>query len=99
MYTSTGGGIIGAGSRPPVAAATARLLDVAEGVFDALPQADAYPLPARGHVAFVVLGYDGFRRMEQAERGLRPGDGPAGALYAAMQDVIAALRAADPAGA
>jgi hypothetical protein len=103
MYTSTGGGIIGAGSRPEVATVTARLLEVAERCLDAMPAADAADtadtaavaaLPAAGHVAFVALTRGAMRRVEVPEDEAQERPGPAHDLYTATHDVITQLRLA-----
>ncbi len=95
MYTSTGGGIIGAGARPAVRAATGRLLDVAEAGLAGLPLVDACPLPSRGNVGLVILARDGSHRIEASEDALAVGPGIVARLYAAAQDVITQLQLVD----
>jgi hypothetical protein len=55
MYYSTGGGMIGAGARADVAAATHRWLEVARGSLDRLSPVTDPPLPAEGMAQFVVV--------------------------------------------
>lgn len=101
MYTSTGGGIIGAGSRPEVAAVTARLLEAAERCLDAMTAADTADLaalPAVGHVAFVALTRGAMRRVEVPEDEAQERPGPAHDLYLATHDVITQLRLAGARG-
>ena len=98
LYWGSGGGILGEGSGQPVAAAATRLLEVAERVLDVLPEADRIALPVTGSLAFLVLAYEGMRRLEVAEaETLKAGPGAAHELHVATQDVIAALRLADAA--
>jgi hypothetical protein len=100
LYTSRGGGIIGAGSRPEVAAASANLLATCEGALDGLPQAAAVSLPPPGHVAWTVLARDGNHRLEALEaeaeaEATAGGPGVAGSLFVATHAVITALRLAE----
>jgi hypothetical protein len=95
LYTSVGGGMLGAGELPAVREAASRLLHVAERELDEVPHADAAPLPAPGHVAFVVLGHDGMRRVEVPERDAMTLPGVARELYMAAQAVVTQLRLAD----
>jgi hypothetical protein len=70
MYTSGGGGVIGAGQHKGPADASRRFLAVLQANLDLLPGAGACPLPEAETVAFVVLTYDGIRRLEVSERQL-----------------------------
>jgi len=98
LYTGSGGGILGAGAEPRVASAAGQLLDVAERVLEALPPADRIALPATGSVAFLVLTYEGMRRLEVPEAEAQGSTGAAHELYVATRDVVAELRLADAAG-
>ena len=100
LYTSSAGGILGAGAEPRVASAAGQLLEVAERVLDALPVADRIALPPAGSVAFLVLTWEGMRRLEvpEAEAQGKAGMGAAQELYAAARDVVAELRLVDAAG-
>lgn len=99
LYTGTGGAILGAGTQAAVAAAAGLLLEAAERVLDALPAADRIALPAAGSLAFLVLTYDGMRRLEVPEAEARDSAaGAAGAaheLYVATRNVVAELRLAE----
>jgi hypothetical protein len=95
LYTSVGGGMLGGGRVAGVREATDGLLDVAERVLDDVPPATATPLPGTGHVAFVVLAFDGLHRLEVAERDAMTVPGPAHDLYLAAQGVIGQLRQVD----
>ena len=97
MYTSTGGGTIGAGEHAAVAAATQRLLDEVQrnlGLFEAHDDAD---LPAAGFVRLHVLAPSVGRHADvpedafwgRADHELTP-------VIAAVQDVVSAIRTAAP---
>ena len=92
LYTSTGGGMLGGGRLPAVREATERLLDLAEARLDDVPPATETPLPAAGHVAFVILTFDGRRRLEVPERDAMTVAGAAHDLYVAAQAVVTQLR-------
>jgi hypothetical protein len=59
MYTSVGGGTIGAGSHAAVVEATHSLLSVVEAHIDAFARADDSSLPPPGSVRFHVVTPDG----------------------------------------
>lgn len=99
LYSGVGGGIVGAGSVPAVAAAAGSLLDVAERVLDALPAADKVALPPVGSVAFLVMTYGGMHRIEVPEAEvMEVAAGSVHELYVATGDVVTELRRADAAG-
>jgi hypothetical protein len=95
LYTSVGGGTIGAGAHEPVAAATRRLLDVVDSQLALFARADDGALPEAGSVRFHVLGFTGSLAADvsedcfwgRAEHALTP-------TIAATQEVITAIRAA-----
>jgi hypothetical protein len=96
LYTSRGGGIIGAGTRPAVAAASARLLEACEAGLDRIPAVSEAALPPRGRVAWTVLTRAGMRRLTAREPSPADGQELALTLFLATHDVIAALREAQP---
>src|SRR5665213_4024849 len=67
MYTSTGGGTIGAGERPAVAASTQQLLAVVQAHLDAFASADDGTLPEQGWVRLHVLTDQMPRRADVSE--------------------------------
>lgn len=100
LYAGGGGAILGAGARSAVAAVAGQLLETAERVLDALPAADRIALPEAGSVAFLVLTWEGMRRLEVPEAvALDSKAGPPHELYVATRDVVAELRLADVARA
>jgi hypothetical protein len=97
MYTSVGGGTIGAGEHAAVASATHRALAVVQEHLASFRHADDKQLPPTGVVRFHVLTISGARRAdvpedsfwERAPHDLMP-------VIAATQDLIAAIRQASP---
>ncbi len=96
LYTSTGGGMLGAGRVPAVREATTHLLDLAEQHLDQVPPATEAPLPSLGNVAFVVLTFEGMRRLELPERDAMTIAGAAHDLYVAAQAVVGQMRQVEP---
>ena len=97
MYTSSGGGTIGAGEHPHVAAATQRLLAEVQAHLDLFDHKDDGTLPPRGAVRLHVLTPTTVRRADvsdkvfwgEAEHALTP-------VITKVQDVISAMRTATP---
>lgn len=97
VYTSTGGGVVGGGFRPDVAASTQRLLAMAQAHLDSFVADDDGGLPQDGMVRFHVLTGATARFAdipEDAFWGKAPH--PLLPLIMAVQDVIGGLRNADP---
>src|SRR5262245_49499282 len=93
LYTSSGGGLIGAGDHASVAEANRAFLAAIEGARAAIPVTDEYPLPGDGEIRFSVRWPDGTRGSAVAEdEALAAGDHPLSAAFAAGHDVISALR-------
>ena len=99
LYTSEGGGVIGGGEHPPVAAASRQFLVEAEATETGLSPAESanVDLPPAGIVSFVVLGYSGTQIGAADEHELASVQHPLSRLYAAGQDVITTLREAEEA--
>lgn len=94
LYRSAGAGVIGGDVRPGVAEAARALVAQAQGRLGDLRPANGFPLPARGDVRFAVLTPDGALTGGDQEAALARGGRPLSPLFAAGQDVIAALRKA-----
>ena len=92
MYTSGGGGVIGAGAHEGPAAASRRLLLELQAHLDLFPPAEACPLPGPDAVAFVVLTFDGIRRAESPEARLSDPTEPLYGPWLAANDVITEVR-------
>jgi hypothetical protein len=101
MYTSTGGGVIGAGEHGAVWDAAVRLLDVAGGAAAFLRVTDEPPpVPGPGAVRLSVRTFDGTLSNEVAEETLQRGRHALSPFYAAAQDVLTEVRlATETAGA
>lgn len=92
MYTSTGGGTIGAGGRPGIEAAGAALLRTAQTHLDRFERVDAPGPPVAGGVVYWVLTYAGLRAAAHDAAG-PPVDAPhLQELGAAFQDYVTAFR-------
>ena len=100
MYTSTGGGVIGAGEHAAVRAEATRFRTVVADSRNLLTRSDAFPLPALGEVRFQArIGDDGFSGAAP-ESALRGGRHPLSTVYAAGQDLLTEIRlASETAGA
>lgn len=94
MYTSTGGGIIGMGFHPSIAAAGLALIGCGQSFLDVLPKAVQFPLPRLQHVAFRIVTRTGVHSAEFEEAATRD-DSPISPLYLAGQHVITNMRALD----
>ena len=95
LYTSTGGGTIGAGAHEHVAAASRAFLDRVDGALDLLVPASSFPLPSTGRVRFCVLTFDGGRTAEADEQDLGEGRHPLSGVFLAGHDVLTELREID----
>ena len=95
LYTSTGGGTIGAGTHENVASASQAFLDRVDGALDLLVPASSFPLPSTGRVRFCVLTFDGGRTAEADEQDLGEGRHPLSGVFLAGHDVITQLREAE----
>jgi hypothetical protein len=91
MYTSTGGGMIGAGQHKIIHMPAARFLKTVEALHESLEPATEAPLPGAGEAAVVALTYGGMRRALVEMRLLSPKD-PLARAWVAGQDLITALR-------
>jgi len=96
MYFSNGGGMIGAGQHPEVAARTRGWLVLAEKVLDELPEKTGeVPLPDEGTTQLVAVTESGLRAARAPEEELGGGGHPLSALFYAGHDVITAIRLVD----
>jgi hypothetical protein len=92
LYLSTGGGVIGGGAHPQVAAATRRLLGIVERYLAQIPASTQTALPAVGRVALRALTYHGRHVAEAAEDDLGYQRHPLWPVFHAAHDVITELR-------
>ena len=97
MYTSTGGGVIGAGAHAAVRGEAARFRTVIADSRGLLTPSADFPLPAPGEVRFQArIGQDGFTAAAP-ESALRAGRHPLSTVYAAGQDLLTEIRLASEA--
>lgn len=92
LYTSTGGGVIGAGAHAPVRAANRRLMQVANDHLDEFAPATAAPVPDRDRLAIVIRTANGLRRAEVTYEELKGSLAPGQAVFDAANDVMTAVR-------
>ena len=91
MYTSAGGGMIGAGQHQSIHMPAARFLKTVEAIAASLARATEAPLPGAGEAAIVALTYEGMRR-GLVELKLLSAKDPFARAWVAGQDLITALR-------
>jgi hypothetical protein len=95
LYTSTGGGIIGGGEHPQVAAASRRLLEVVERHLPEMPASTDTTLPTAGRVALRALTSQDCRGVDTAEDDLGYGRHALSPVFHAAHEVITQLRLVD----
>jgi len=94
MYTSTGGGVIGAGEHAAVRAEATRFRTVVADSRNLLSRTTEFPLPGAGEVRFQArIGEVGFSGAAP-ESALRGGRDPLSTVYAAGQDLLTEIRLA-----
>lgn len=97
MYTSTGGGVIGAGEHAAVRAEATRFRAVIADARGLLTRSTDFPLPEPGEVRFQArIGDDGFSGAAP-ESALRGGRHPLSTVYAAGEDLLTEIRLASEA--
>jgi hypothetical protein len=96
MYTSHGGGIIGAGEHEHVVAVTRRVLELAALQQVSIPLVTDDRLPLPGNVQFSVLTRQGVRSDTADEVELDNKTHPLSPLFFAIQDVVTELGRVDP---
>jgi hypothetical protein len=97
LYTSTGGGVIGAGAHTPVRDANRRLMQVANEHLNEFGPTTEAPIPARDHLAIVIRTSDGLRRAEASYVGVQRGIAHGQAVFNAANDVLTAIHLVTPA--
>jgi hypothetical protein len=95
LYFSNGGGMIGGGEHPQIAAAAQRLVEVAVRVLGHLAQANDFPLPPEGMTQLIAVTPGGSWSANVAEAELGSGGHELSVLFFAAQDVITELRLVD----
>ena len=95
LYTSTGGGIIGAGFHAAVATATRSLLRTVEQHLDQMPPAGPDELPGPDWVVLRALTHQGQRAVLAEEDELGYNRHPLSPVFHAFHEVITQLRLLD----
>lgn len=98
MYTSVGGGTIGAGAHEVVRRANEQLLEVVEHEVLAHLGPDPGTHPPPGYVRFHVLGADSLDGIDVPEEAFWGAPGTGGNLVDAAQHLITAMRTVAPDG-
>ncbi len=88
LYTSTGGGVIGAGSKEHVRKASRRLIEVAGQHAKDLPYVTEFPEPAPGNLRFSLLSARGVRAIEAGENEVTTTQHPLFPVFAAWNDLV-----------
>ena len=96
MYTSHGGGIIGAGEHEHVADVTRRVLGLAQLLSEDMSLAADESVPEVGRVTFYLLAPNGLLSATADEFELDRRAHPMSPLFFAIQDVVAELGRVDP---
>lgn len=96
MYTSVGGGVIGAGSHAAVRAAADQFRVAASESRTLLQRTQDFPLPQPGEIRFQARTAEGGFTGAAAEQALRTGRHPLSPLYAAGQDLVTEIRLSTP---
>jgi hypothetical protein len=97
MYTSAGGGTIGAGGRPGIDAAAATLLRTAEEQLDRFTPVGAESGPHPGRVRYWALTRAGLLAIDHSAEGPPEGDPGLAALGDAFQEYVTQFRLLDEA--
>ncbi len=92
LYFSSGGGIIGSGEALPVARASRRVVEAAEGFLKGLPPVEGYPLPQTGQAQFILLTFGGPHITQADEQDLGYGRHALSPLFYCAQEVISQVR-------
>lgn len=92
MYYSSGGGNIGCGSFPKVAAASREFIGAAEQRLSLIPATFVCTMPRPGNVSFHLLTFDGFHSIELPEPEPPYAPEPLTMLYGFGQEVITQIR-------
>ena len=92
LYTSTGGGMVGAGQHAAVVEVSTWILDEAERSLSLLSPVETLPLPDQNTVRFNVLTFASPRTAVGVPDDLARGESPLSPLFLAGNDVITQLR-------
>lgn len=91
LYTSTGGGVIGAGAHAPVREANRRLMLAAQEHLEEFSPTTEAPIPADGRLAVIIRTTEGLRRAEVSYADLVDRRARGQAVFDAANDVTTAI--------
>lgn len=92
LYLSAGGGSIGAGAQPAVAAATHALITTAEASLGSFPLNDTDHVPKVGYVRLHLFGWADRRGAEAEEDQISRAGHPLASVFHAAHAVVTQLR-------
>lgn len=92
LYTSTGGGVIGAGAHALVREANRRLMQAAQDHLEEFTPTTETPVPAQGRLAIVIRTTHDLRRSEVTLADVQRGTVRGQAVFDAANEVTTALR-------
>jgi hypothetical protein len=95
LYYSTGGGMIGSGSYPPLAEASRSFITQAEAHLNRIPTCSVFPLPEVNQVRFIILTFSRKHSIVLPLNTLVTGEAPLGPLYSKAQNTLTELHRSD----
>ena len=96
LYTSTVGGILGAGGYPSVRRKAMEFLNTAEQYLEEFQKTSEYPLPGPGRTKFYLMTFSGTFTGDFDENDLGEGHHKLSKLFYAGQDVLSDLQRRAP---
>ena len=96
LYTSTGGGIIGAGEHPSVRRRAMTFISTAEQYFEEFKKTTNSSLPTPGRIRFYLMTFSGTLTGDFDENALGEGHHKLSKLFYAGHEVISAMREKTP---
>lgn len=96
LYTSTGGGVIGAGEHPSIRRRAMKFISSAERYFEEFQKTSESPLPAPGRIRFYLMTFSGTFTGDFDENALGEGRHKLSKLFYAGHEVISAMREKTP---
>lgn len=96
LYTSTGGGVIGAGEHPSIRRRAMKFISTAERYFEEFQKTSESPLPAPGRINFYLMTFSGTFTGDFDENALGEGHHKLSKLFYAGHEVISAMREKTP---
>jgi hypothetical protein len=92
LYTSSGGGVLGAGENPTVAAIAKGLLSKAQPFLSKSVVTTKFPLPADGEIRFYIVARDRVVTAVGQESEMEKGQHPFSSLFHAGHELMTVIR-------